>query len=239
MKTLSALTALSLFSIFAACSITLGPSLKGSGNVVEELREVASFDSIKVGSTINVHLSQGEAQPIKVKAEDNLLPILVTKVTGSVLRIETSGSYITSVGFHVYVTTPKLRSISASGSSDVFGEGLIESEELSIQTSGSSDVECAVVAGNLTLKSSGSSDIVVSGTAQTLTVVSSGSSDVSAFELVAVEAEVKSSGSSDIQVQAKILRADASGSSDIRYRGLPEHISTSDSGSASIGPEGT
>ena len=48
MKTLSALTALSLFSIFAACSITLGPSLKGSGNVVEELRDQTYID-IRLG----------------------------------------------------------------------------------------------------------------------------------------------------------------------------------------------
>jgi len=117
------------------------------------------------------------------------------------------------------------------------GEGRIESEDLAIQTSGSSDVECAVVTRSLSLRSRGSSDIVVSGTTDALKVTSSGSSDVNAFELLAVDAEVRTSGSSDALVNAKNLEARASGSSDIRYRGLPEKLNTSDSGSASIGPE--
>jgi hypothetical protein len=56
---------------------------------------------------------------------------------------------------------------------------------------------------------------------------------------VAAEAQVKTSGPSDAQVNAKILDARATGSSNIRYRGSPQKLNTSDSGSASIGPEGT
>ena len=85
----------------------------------------------------------------------------------------------------------------------------------------------------------GSSDVEVSGVVDLLQVVAGGSSDVAAFELVAAEADVKTSGSSDATVNAKILRAHASGASDIRYRGLPENLTSSDSGSGSVGPEGT
>jgi hypothetical protein len=236
MKTLFALTSLCLFSFVAACTFNL---VKGSGNVVEELREVASFDSIEVGGSIDVHLTQGEAQPVMIKAEDNLLPLLVTRVKGSVLHVESSGSYSTELGIDIFVTTPEIRSIIASGSSDVLSKGRIESEDLVIQTSGSSEVECAVVARSLNLRSDGSSNIVVSGTTDALKLSSSGSSAVNAFELLAVDAEVQTSGSSDALVNAKNLEARASGSSDIRYRGLPEKLNTSDSGSASIGPEGS
>ena len=63
--------------------------------------------------------------------------------------------------------------------------------------------------------------------------------DIAAFELVAAEADVKASGSSDASVNAKVLRAHASGSSDIRYRGLPEKLTSSDRGLGYVGPEGT
>ena len=235
MKTIITLSCLAVLA--SSCAFNLGSTVIGSGDVVEVTRDVGSFDSIDVSSSIDVFISQGEAGPLTIKAEDNLVPLVKTTVRGSTLRIDISGSYSTKVGIDVFLTTPKLRSIIASGSSDVLGEGRFESEELSIQTSGSSDVECAVVVGSLSLKSSGSSDIVISGTAKTLSVVASGSSDVSAFELVAIDAEVKTSGSSDALVNARNLDARATGSSDIRYRGLPEKLNTSDSGSASIGPE--
>ena len=237
MKSSTAILPLCLLPIAIACSINRG--VVGSGNVIEELRDVGAFDAIRVDGSVDVFLAQGEAAPVRVVAEDNLLPIVETTVKGTTLTIKTTGSYSTKVGIDLYVTLPTLRSISTNGSSDVYGEGTFEADSLTIKTSGSSDIECAVAVGALTLDSNGSSDILISGTARTLKIEASGSSDVSAYELVAAEAQVKTSGSSDAQVNAKILDARATGSSDIRYRGSPQKLNTSDSGSASIGPEGT
>ncbi len=214
-------------------------AVKGSGVVIEETRDVAPFDSIKVGGSMNVILSQGEPGPLRIKAEDNLAPLVVATVSGSELTLRTTGSYSTKVGITVYVTTADIRSITAGGSTDVLCQGRFEVDELELDASGSSDIECAVKAGSLTVVTSGSSDIRLSGNVDHLEVVASGSSDVAAFELVAAKADVKASGSSDASVNAKVLRAHASGSSDIRYRGLPEELTSSDSGAGSVGPEGT
>ena len=179
MRSSTALLPLCLLPIAIACSINLG--VVGSGNVIEELRDVGAFDAIRVDGSVDVFLAQGEAAPVRVVAEDNLLPIVETTVKGTTLTIKTTGSYSTKVGIDIYVTLPTLRSISTSGSSDVYGEGTFEADSLTIKTSGSSDA----------------------------------------------------------QVNAKILDARATGSSNIRYRGSPQKLNTSDSGSASIGPEGT
>ncbi len=209
-------------------------TVKGSGVVIEETRDVAPFDSIKVGGSMNVILSQGEPGPLRIKAEDNLAPLVVATVNGSELTLKTTGSYSTKVGINVYVTTADIRSIKSGGSADVLCQGRVEVDELELDASGSSDIECAVKAGTLVVFASGSSGVV-----DLLQVVAGGSSGVAAFELVAAEADVKTSGSSDATVNAKILRAHASGASDIRFRGLPENLTSSDSGSGSVGPEGT
>ncbi len=214
-------------------------AVKGSGVVIEETRDVAPFDSIKVGGSMNVILSQGEPGPLRIKAEDNLAPLVVATVEGSELLLETKGSYSTKVGINVYVTTADIRSIKSGGSADVLCQGRVEVDELELDASGSSDIECAVKAGTLVVVAGGSSDVEVSGVVDLLQVVAGGSSDVAAFELVAAEADVKTSGSSDATVNAKILRAHASGASDIRYRGLPEKLTSSDGGAGSVGPEGT
>ena len=214
-------------------------TVKGSGVVIEETRDVAPFDSIKVGGSMNVILSQGEPGPLRIKAEDNLAPLVVATVNGSELTLKTTGSYSTKVGINVYVTTADIRSIKSGGSADVLCQGRVEVDELELDASGSSDIECAVKAGSLTVVTSGSSDVRLSGAVDLLQVVANGASDVAAFELVAAEADVKASGSSDASVNAKVLRAHASGSSDIRYRGLPEKLTSSDGGAGSVGPEGT
>jgi hypothetical protein len=213
--------------------------VKGSGVVIEETRDVAAFDSIRVEGSLDVVLSLGEAGPVRIKAEDNLAPLVIATVKGSELTLKTSDSYNTKVGIEVYVTAEDIRAIKASGSTDVLCQGLFEVEELDLEASGSSDIECAVKAGSLTVTASGASDIRLSGDVNLLNVVASGSSDVAAFELVAAEADVKTSGASDASVNAKFLQAHASGSSDIRYRGLPEKLTSKDRGAGSIGPEGT
>jgi len=225
-------------STFEVSSSGFG-GLEGSGVVIEETREVAAFDSIKVEGSINVILSQGEARPLRIKVEDNLASLVEAEVTGSELTLKTTGSYSSKVGINVYATTAQIRSIKSGGSTDVLCQGRVEVDELELEASGSSDIECAVKAGSLIVVASGSSDIRLSGDVGLLHVVAGGSSDVEAFELVAAEADVKASGSSDASVNAKVLRAHASGSSDVRYRGLPEKLSSSDRGSGSVGPEGT
>ncbi len=214
-------------------------STKGSGVVLEETRDVASFDSVRVEGSINLILTLGEPGPLRIKADDNLVPLVVATVKGSELTLKTKGSYSTKVGINVYATTADLRSIKSSGSTDVLCQGRVEVDELELEASGASDIECAVNSGSLTVVAQGSSDVRISGAVDLLQVVAEGSSDVAAFELLAAEADVKASGSSDIYVNAKVLRAHASGSSDVRYRGLPEKLSASDRGSGSVSPEGT
>jgi len=221
-------------------TVSSSPSYaKGSGVVIEETRDIAAFDSIWVKGSLNVLLSMGEPGPLRIKAEDNLAPLVVATVNGSELTLKTTGSYSTEVGITVYVTTADIRSITAGGSTDVLCQGRLEVDELELDASGSSDIECAVKAGSLTVVTSGSSDIRLSGNVDHLEVVASGSSGVAAFELVAAKADVKASGSSDASVNATVLRAHASGSSDIRYRGLPEKLDSSSRGVGSVGPEGT
>ena len=242
-------------SIPIACSLALSVScgvqssfevhssglsgVKGSGVVIEETRDVTTFDSIRVEGSLTVVLSLGEAGPLRIKAEDNLAPLVIAAVKGSELTLKTSDSYSTKVGIEVYVTAPDIRSIKASGSTDVLCQGLLEVEELALEASGASNVECTIHAENLTATASGSSDIHLSGHVKLLSVTASGASDVAAFELFAWDVDVTTSGSSDASVNARNLQAHASGSSDIRYRGPIERFITKCLEAGSIEGEGT
>src|SRR5690349_18517826 len=52
----------------------VGPSERGSGHVVSETREVSGFDSVSLAYPAQVLIKQGNAESLKIEAEDNLLP---------------------------------------------------------------------------------------------------------------------------------------------------------------------
>ncbi|NNF18253.1 MAG: DUF2807 domain-containing protein, partial [Flavobacteriaceae bacterium] len=63
----------------------------------------------------------------------------------------------------------------------------------------------------------------------------SGSGDLDAFDLEADDVEVQVSGSADVEVTAnKSLKANVSGSGDIRYKGNPKKVDSRKSGSGDI-----
>src|SRR5512136_356999 len=65
----------------------LGPSVKGNGNVKEEVREVSEFHGVRVTSGMNVHLIQGEKLKVVVSADANLHELIETKVVDGILEI--------------------------------------------------------------------------------------------------------------------------------------------------------
>ncbi|MDR1585630.1 MAG: DUF2807 domain-containing protein, partial [Prevotellaceae bacterium] len=114
---------------------------------------------------------------------------------------------------NVYISSDYINKVSLSGSVDCYFNKY-ETETLRIKTSGSSDVEGSIYAGNITIESSGSSDYSLWVDCNVLETKSSGSSD---FELrgYAGEHTVNLSGSSEIEafgLETKRMKLNASGS---------------------------
>lgn len=57
--------------MFSSCWF-LGPSVKGNGNVTEEVRHVGEFNRIKVTRGMNVYITQGIPTKVVVIADNNL-----------------------------------------------------------------------------------------------------------------------------------------------------------------------
>jgi hypothetical protein len=123
----------------------------------------------------------------------------------------------------------------ASGASDVRVNGVIKSDNLTINISGSSDFRGEVDVNNLTIDQSGASDATIKGKAITLDAEASGASDLKGYELQTQNCRAHASGASDIKISvSKELNAHASGSSDIYYKGEPLIKEKRSSGSSSV-----
>lgn len=207
-----------------------------------QTRNVGDFHSISVQSGIDLYLTQSSSQSVEVTANDDFIDRVITEIEGGSLKIYLKkkdgkgwkGNWNTG-RLEVRVSTDELRSLSASGGSDVENKGTWESDEMKINASGGSDIELDIDVQTLNVNTSGGSDLNVTGTADILKLNCSGGSDFKGKSLMVKEAKVNSSGGSDayINVSEKLV-ATASGSSDIHYTGNPQIKDLNSSSSADI-----
>ena len=210
--------------------------IKGSGKQVQEERSVSKFTKVSIQGGIDAYIRQGNSVDVQVKADQNIIDRIITKVEGNtlVVKMEKGTRYRGKIQQQVYITLTDLEAIMSSGGSDVETESL-KVEELTVKSSGGSDIYLDVTADRLYLNSSGGSDLNVKGSAQKLEVQTSGGSDLNARGLKATDCNISTSGGSDatIYVTGK-LSMTASGASDITYTGSPQVVSSRSSGAADI-----
>jgi Putative auto-transporter adhesin, head GIN domain len=209
-----------------------------------QLRQVSGFNEISVSGGIDLYLSPDDKETVVVSANDNRYrDRIITRVVDNRLEIfyDNKGNihWPDNMKLKAYVSFKTLQKLKASGSSDVYVNGLIKSEKLEIKLSGSSDFKGAIKVGDFDLYQSGSSDSRISGTADRVKIDVSGSSDVKAFDLEVNYCDVEASGASDIQITVnKELNARASGASDINYKGSGMIREVKSSGSSSVTKKG-
>jgi hypothetical protein len=131
-----------------------------------------------------------------------------------------------------YISIKKIDRLDVSGACDVFFEDGISSEDLNVELSGASDLKGKIDAKKLSFKINGASDATISGNAAELSIEASGASDFKGYELIANYCDAKASGASSVNITVnKELNANASGASNVRFKGegLIRDIKTSGS----------
>ena len=225
----------SLFLLFLSVSV-----LKAQVNDPNAtVRPVTAFHAIVVSSSFNVYLSHGEKEALAVSADETkFIERIRTEVKDGVLRIwyDNQGKWNTgNKKLKVYISYTQLDRIESSGACDIYVDGTLKSESLTITQSGASDMHGELDVDRLKVNLSGASDMVVSGKVTRLEVDASGASDFKGFDLVTESCDVQASGASDIKITVtKELSAQASGASDIRYKGEAVIKSIKSSGASSV-----
>jgi hypothetical protein len=202
-------------ALMLATLVGCNVGIKGSGVAKTESRNVADFKSVSSEAGGDVDVTIGDSQSVEVTIDDNLLPLLVTEVVDGELKIRTTGSFSTSIGLNVKITTPSLDSIRSSGVGNVKIEGL-DSEQLTVALSG---------VGGVTAK----------GKVQTLDITVSGVGSANLKELLAESVSVTVSGVGGADVYAsKWVNATTSGVGSINVFGNPAEKKERRSGVGSI-----
>ncbi|MHA4810522.1 head GIN domain-containing protein [Flavitalea flava] len=213
-----------LLGIVALLPVLAQKTIINDPNV--QLRNVKNFNGIQVSNAIDLYLSQGDQETVAVSAKDiEWRDRIRTEVQDGILKI-----WVDSKGWSwsggnkkmkAYISFTMLNKLKASGSSNIYVDGVISGNSLDLTLSGASDFKGAVKVTDLHINQSGASDAQITGTVANLTTIqSSGASDVKAYDLATENCSAHASGASDIRITVnKELNAHASGASSIYYKG--------------------
>src|SRR5947207_3116131 len=93
-------------------------NIQGSGNLKKETREVGNFSGIESRGSMNVIITYGSSNQITVEADDNLLPLIETKVDGKnlVVKSKDKTGFSTKNKITVNVQMKTIDKLAVSGS---------------------------------------------------------------------------------------------------------------------------
>ena len=230
-----------LLGIFAFLSILLsscwfmGPSVKGNGNVTEEVRQVAEFDQIHVSRGMNVYVTQGSPAKVVVIADNNLHEVIETKVEGGVLKVYVNENIRWAKEKKVMVTVEKLSGLETSSGSNVWSQNQIMSENLEMKASSGANITMDVNAKYLKAGCSSGANIRISGLAKEADLETSSGANLKGEELKAENCKMRASSGGNVSSTVNgRLEAHASSGGNVVYYGEPTETDVNTSSGGNI-----
>ncbi|MFQ5492927.1 MAG: head GIN domain-containing protein [Candidatus Dojkabacteria bacterium] len=221
---------LALMALCTVCGIAsisiFRSTLVGSGNVINQKREIGEFQAINLATTGEIILTQGSEPKLEIQGEDNILENIVTEVVDGTLTIKRRNT----IFFNLIPTKPIVYNLTVTTINEltVSGSGLItaprlQSQSLDVNVSGSGSVTLDLFASNLDIVINGSGSTEVAGNVEQFGVTVNGPGAVSSYNLRARDCNATINGSGTIKVNCRTsLSANVNGSGEILYEGNPE-----------------
>ena len=194
-------------------------------------RDVGDFSAVHVASGIHATVDVGPRRPVRIDADDDILPLVDVRIEGDELHVgfKPNTHWTGDRRVNVSIQTPQLRAIAASGGSEIRAT-LTRGNDAEVDASGGSVIKVrGVDAARLHVQASGGSVLEVAGTADALDLQLSGGSQLHGRDLTLKDVNVQASGGSEAQVRAEgRVRGNLSGGSRVHVRGrASSRVSTS------------
>lgn len=203
-----------------------------SGNLSAEAFQknfpVDFFSKVDVSGMFEVFITKGSECKVTVYSnKENELNDVVIKRNGNTLEVEMDKDLLNIVGLkgkkiQVMIEMPELEELNASGMNEIYLSG-ISSKKIVADISGVCSVKATgVQVTDLVVELSGASSMNIDGVCKELRAQVSGTAELQAFDLESKNVTVDCEGASSAEVNAlSSLKADASGTSEVRYKGKP------------------
>jgi len=205
--------------LFISCEDIWNYCVDGNGTRMYETRQLESFSRIQVSGDFDVQIDTSRESSVVVEADENLLDLVVTHVSGDKLIIESRDDHCLrpSRPIEIKIKTSSVSEIILEGSGYINCYGL-RTEDLTIELDGSGQIECyEVEATSVTLDLQGSGMISTSLLTENLEARLEGSGEIR-MNGESVNSDYKITGSGHIsadQLESDVCVAYISGSGQI------------------------
>jgi hypothetical protein len=219
-----------------------GPGEPGSGVVKSQTREVNDFHAIEIEYPAQIIITQGKAASVKVEAEDNVLPGLITQVKNGTLNIfykSDDGKHVNPTkAVKITIVVKSLDDVQFSSAGELTINGL-KTDELDFSLNGAGKVVLDdITAKTIKLDLSGAGSLEASGVVDALDVNISGFGSYEGADLHSQTAKINISGAGSATTWVDDeLDASVSGAGSINYYGSPS-VSKNVSGVGSVNSQG-
>ena len=203
----------------SSCSITKNmgnAQVKGNGNLASEMRKLSNFKAIEIAIGYDkIIVNCGEEPSIHISGDENILPLITTRISKGILTIESDSTFETKADSEIIINVKSLKEFTFDG----VGETVIQnvnSEKFTcnINGVGSCDLKGKVKSFNISVNGVGS---------------------VNARELIADDVVANLNGVGSVKLYAKnSLNASVNGVGGLTYFGNPTELILNDSGIGGI-----
>ena len=222
--------------LFTSCDI-FERRIVGNGHTVTEKRNVHDTRSINLSGNFDVQLSPDSTASLKIEADENLLPYIVTDEEGGqlVIKAREHTSLDSRNGIKIFVAANKLEEISISGAGSIVAtDKFTGSNKLALGISGAGSLHINVNTPKVIAHLSGVGSIDISGETKDAEIHISGVGNFKGNNLKAENVQVQLSGTGSANVFASTnLNVSISGVASVNYSGNPT-VSKSVSGMGSV-----
>ncbi|PSL48867.1 putative autotransporter adhesin-like protein [Chitinophaga niastensis] len=197
-------------------------NISGSGNVVSQTRNTATFADVDISGPFEVHLLQEDTAAVEIKAEDNIIDVIETGVSnnGLFVRIRNHVNIRHHLPIRIYVHNRLFQRITFDGSGSLESKDTIHTSLFKYELNGSANASLLLVTTDLTTTINGSGNITMKGSAVTLDSDINGSGNIAALDMSVQNANITIRGSGEHSIcAAKTLNANIYGSGNITYTG--------------------
>ena len=206
MKYLNVILVILIASIFSQGCKEEELCLIGSGTVKEYPLGVDDFENVSLIGPVNLRIAQAADMEVMVEAEAEIFSALSYEVKNGTLEIgfkENVTCFETNFGVWVNVALPNIKKITSSGISDIVSDGNLNLAQLTLDVSGTANIE-------------------LSGQVADQTIKVSGVLNAKNFDLLTNTTSIDVSGSGDFEIScADNLDIEVSGIADVSYKGNP------------------
>lgn len=206
----------------------------GNGNLETQDRPVERAERIKLAGSYDVEITQGPTTSVKVEADENILPFILTRSEDGFLIIKSKDhvSLSTDNTIKIFITTPKLEQVNLAGSGNIIGKSKFTGgDKLTLKIAGAGDMKMEVNTPSIEAEIAGSGSMTLTGETRDQRIRISGVGDYIGEALKSENAVVKIAGSGNVKLfAAATLDVNIAGVGSVFYKGSPavkQHVAGS------------